>query len=297
MTDLTVASRQEEETIFKISYDTEATSEHKIDAITLGNSIISMARVIKGADAYINAKEEDLKVEVKANSEGSFVVEFVAYLNSAQINPLTTLGVVATTAGVATVFGAIQQIKSRKIKLVNKEEDGKSTLHLEDDSSIELPSFIADLVVNKDFRKSVEKVISEPLDGATNAKFIIKDKDDIEILSLTDEECKHFKSIPTNIIDEITETNENTTVRFTRVNFNGPSGWKVDFSNELAVSVTMKDGAFLNKISQNLQQFSKADLYSVKLKIVKTHRHGKQPTYNRAIIEVIRNVTQSQAQS
>ena len=60
---------------FKISYDTDETSNHSIDAEMLGSSITNMARLLKNGDAIINQKEPDLTVEVKANSEGSFVVD------------------------------------------------------------------------------------------------------------------------------------------------------------------------------------------------------------------------------
>ncbi|MBB1272501.1 hypothetical protein [Psychromonas sp. SR45-3] len=283
--------------VFKISYDTDGTADHTIDAHTLGTSIINMSKLIKEADEHINSKAPDLRVEVKANSEGSFVVEFVTYLQNAGVNPLSVLGLIPVTAGVATVFGAIKQIKSRKVKLIEKTSTGISKVFLDDETSIELPSHIADLVVNKSFRDSIDKVISRPLSESTNAKFIIKDELDNEVLTITQRESIDFNSITSNVVDQIIDTEEQKTIRFTNINFDGNAGWKAELADRTTVPIIMQDNAFINKISKNNLQFAKADLYSVKLRTVKKIRHGTTPTYKRYVIQVTRNVTQSQPQT
>ncbi|WP_022940079.1 hypothetical protein [Psychromonas hadalis] len=298
MTTLISQTQDDNKRIFKISYDTDETSDHTIDALTLGNAISNMANVIKDADAYINAKDADLKVEVKANSEGSFVVEFITYLSATGINPLSALGLIPVAAGVATVFGAIKAVKSRKVKLIEKGDGGISTVHLDDDSKMELPHHIADLIVNKVFRDSLDKVISAPLDGATNPKFIIKDEQDNEVLKFINDETQYFKSLSSNVVDQVFDTEDQTTVRFTNINFDGHAGWKVELqdSSNSIVPIIMQDNVFINKINENQLQFAKSDLYSVKLRTVKKVLHGSKTTYKRYILQVTRNVTQSQSQ-
>lgn len=281
---------------FQISYDTDETSDHTIDAQMLGESIVNMAKLVRSADSRVNLKDSELKIDVKAHSEGSFVVEFVTYIQSGLVNPLEVLGLIAgSTAASATVIGAIQQVRSRKIKLVEKDDtnNGTSNLQLDDGSKINLPSEVADLLVTKTFRDSVEKVINSPLEGTTNAKFIVKNEDGDETLTLTQEQSVDFKTIPLNVIDEVEEIEEATTVRFTKLNFEGTAGWQVRLADESLVPIVMKDDAFFNKINKNDQQFVKGDLYSVKLKTVKKHRHGTSPTYKRYILQVVRNITQS----
>jgi hypothetical protein len=54
----------------------------------------------------------------------------------------------------------------------------------------------------------------------------------------------------------------------------------------------MKDEAFLERINNNKENFSKEDLFSVKIKVIKKHRHGNKPSYTRELLEVLRNRSQ-----
>jgi len=278
--------------VFKISYDTDETIDHTIDAEQLGQAIISTAKALKNADKIINGEESDLGIDVQAHSEGSFVVEFVTYINSTGINPLTVLGFVTGGAVTATVLGAIKQLNSRKIKLVEKITGGNTKLHLNDDTEIELPANVAELVVNKAFRKEIETVVKAPLEGAHNAKFIIKDDEGNEVFKVEATETESYKTLPINIVDEVRDTTETKSVRFTKVNFESATGWQVKFSDNETAAVTMKDDAFLERMNNNREKFSKGDLFVVKLKVTKTHRHGTTPHYKREVIEVVRNRTE-----
>lgn len=278
--------------IFQISYDTDETADHTIDAEKLGLAIVSTAKALKNADKMVNGESSALDLEVKAHSEGSFVVEFVTYVNSAGINPLSLLGFVADSAIPVTVFGAIQQLASRKIKLVEKIKGGKAKLTLNDKTELELPENVADLVASKTFREDIETIIKSPLEGAANAKFIVKDENENEIFSVGEEDASSFKTLPVNVVDEVNEFTETKNVKFSKVDFEGASGWQVRFSNDETATISMKDGAFLERINKNKENFSKGDLFVVKLKTTKTHRHGTTPRYKREVVEVIRNRTE-----
>jgi hypothetical protein len=278
--------------IFQISYDTDETEDHTIDAEKLGLAIVSTAKALKNADKTINGESSELDLEVKAHSEGSFVVEFVTYINSAGINPLSVLGFIADSAMPVTVFGAIQQLASRKIKLVEKIAGGKSKLILNDKTELELPEHVADLIVSKTFREDLENIVKAPLEGATNAKFIVKNENDEVVFSINEDNASSFKTIPLNIVEDENVFTENKNVRFIKVNFEGTSGWQVRFPDNETASVSMKDATFLERINKNKQNFSKGDLFVVKLKVTTTHRHGTSPRYKREVIEVIRNRTE-----
>ena len=130
---------------------------------------------------------------------------------------------------------AIKQLNSRKIKLVEKVAGGKTKLHLNDDTEIQLPADVAELVINKAFRKEIETVIKAPLEGTHNAKFIIKDEDNNVVFKVEDTEKESYKTLSANIVDEVTDTTETKNVRFTKVNFESATGWQVKFGdNETA---------------------------------------------------------------
>ncbi|MBM7073960.1 hypothetical protein JQC92_18290 [Shewanella sp. 202IG2-18] len=274
--------------IFKISYDTKETKNHTIDAEKLGEAIVSMSKALKNANKVVNGEESELSLEVKAQEKGSFVVEFISYLNNAGVNPLSVIGFVGATGTASTVLGAIKQLKSRRIKLIETKNKNISTLTLSDDTTVDLPKDVAELVAIKDFRDNIDKVIKAPIEDVEDAKFIIKDQNDDEIYEVTEEEAKDYKKMAQSVIEEITETEERKEIYFTKVNFEGASGWQIRLPDDSLKAISMKDEAFLERVNKNKEEFSKTALFSVKIKTIKKHRHGTTPTYKLELLEVIR---------
>jgi hypothetical protein len=282
-------SEQPQKHYFSISYDTKETADNTIDAEKLGNAIVNMAKVLKHANKTVNGESSELQLEVKAQSEGSFVVEFVTYLYSSGINPLSILGFMGVSGGAVSVIGALKQLKSRKIKVVEPKEGGVSDLILDDGSVINLPSSVAEMVASKSVRDNLEAIIKDPLENATDAKFIISDENGVIVDAVNDGETEDFKSISRNIVEEITETVDRIEIYFTKVNFEGTSGWQIRMPDDTLVAVSMKDENFIARVNKDTQKFSKASLFSVQLKTIMTHRHGSSPTYKRELIEVVRD--------
>ena len=281
--------------VFEISYDTSETKDHTIDAEKLGAAIISTSKALKNADKALNGESSDLDLDVKAHSEGSFVVEFVTYLNAAGINPLTLLGFAGgATVASATVLGAISQIKSRTIKLTEKTGSGKTKLHFSDDESLELDDDVAKLVLNRELRKDLDTVIKAPLEGTTDAKFKITDQDGNELVYGSDD-VKNFKTPAKTVVDEVTESEETKDIRFVKINFEGSSGWQVRLPDGDVLTVKMSDDRFLTRIKGNEQNFVKDDLFSVVIKTTKKHRTGNSPIYNSEITKVVRHRVRPEA--
>lgn len=275
---------------FKISYDIDETSDHTIDAELLGQSIMSTAQLIKNTNKLLNGEDSELIVDVKAPAEGSVIVEFITLFNAAGINPLTTLGFVAgVVPAAATVLGALSQIRSRKVIRVEEVENDEVQLKLNDDNTIDLPSDIAKIVLNNEVRKSLEKIIKDPIHGASSGSVIIKNADNVDVMSIPVSNIEYFKR-PTKItVDEVDETIEPKEIRFTKVNFDGVTGWQIKLPNDSLVSARMSDEAFIERINQNRQQFSKEALFSVSLKTTVTHKHGAAPSYKREVLNVRRH--------
>ena len=273
---------------FQISYDTDGTANHTIDAEKLGDAIINMAKVLKNTNKIINGEASELKLEVKAHSEGSFVVEFISYLSANGINPMSIIGFMKGAGAATTVIGALKQINSRKIKLTENANNGMTQLKFSDDSTLNLPSEIAELVVNKTIRDSLDAIINSPLEGENNAKLVFKDENGQEVDIVTIEEATDFKTISQSIVEDITEETKRVEVYFTKVNFESTSGWQIRLPDDSLVSVTMKDAAFIERVLKKDEKFSKTALFSVNLRTIKTHRHGTSPTYKRELLEVVR---------
>lgn len=278
---------------FKISYDIDETADHTIDAELLGESIISTARLIKNTNKLLNGEDAVVEIDVKAPAEGSLVVEFVTYLNSVGINPLTTLGFVAgTVPTAATVLGALQQLRSRKIKLVEEVEDDETDavkLTLRDNSVITLPPEVAKVALNKDARQNLEKIFNDPIQGAQTGQVIIKNADDESVVNIPVNQVEYYKKPSRTLVDEVEEIEEEKEVRFVKVNFDGVNGWQIKLADGSLASIRMSDEAFIERINQNRQAFSKDALFSVTLKTIVTRKHGTNPSYKREITRVRRH--------
>lgn len=114
---MTPSSSQPNKQVFKLSYDMKETAEHTIDAEMLGHAILSMTSTMKTANKLLNGDNSDLQVQIRAHQEGSFVVEFVTWLNNGGADVLQILGITtaASVAGTKTVLGAMEELKGRKI--------------------------------------------------------------------------------------------------------------------------------------------------------------------------------------
>ena len=98
---------------FKLSYKLSSTEDHTIDAEVLGKSLTNMAGMLKEADKIVNGEESEIKVQVRAHEEGSFMVDMVTWLNEGGIDILRTLGITLTTGavGTATFFQKVKAIR------------------------------------------------------------------------------------------------------------------------------------------------------------------------------------------
>ncbi|TMO44718.1 MULTISPECIES: hypothetical protein [unclassified Pseudoalteromonas] len=274
--------------VFKISYDTSETKDHTIDAELLGNAIVNTASVLKHADKVINGDDSSIDLDVRANNQGSFVIEFVTWLNSTGINPLSLLGFSAAPLGVKTLLEVLGEIQSRPVASRIDLGNGTSKIILKDGSEVEADSNVARLIVDRTFRKDLEKVIKAPLDGASNAKLVIRDEKDDEVSLYEEEQVKDFKTPSREIIEEIKEETESKEVRFVKVNFSGSTGWTAELTSGEVISVKMKDESFLSLIEEN-KRVSKGDLFVVKLKTTTKFKTGTSPSITREVIKVERH--------
>jgi len=216
------------------------------------------------------------------------VIEFVTWLNSTGINPLSLLGFSAAPLGVKTLLEVLGEIQSRPVASRIDLGNGTSKIILKDGSEVEADSNVARLIVDRTFRKDLEKVIKAPLDGASNAKLVIRDEKDDEVSLYEEEQVKDFKTPSREIIEEIKEETESKEVRFVKVNFSGSTGWTAELTSGEVISVKMKDESFLSLIEEN-KRVSKGDLFVVKLKTTTKFKTGTSPSITREVIKVERH--------
>ena len=160
---------------FKVSYCFNDLNKHSMNADIFSKSIKSLSNLLRFTNETINGNDSEYELHVIANERGSFVVDFVMYLNSNGINPLNTLGFMGGAASISTVMGVFLNISDKKISLVEKTKNGKSILYFDDESSPqEIPEELAKLIFNSEFREGINELLYTPIknEEAEEIKFI-----------------------------------------------------------------------------------------------------------------------------
>lgn len=277
--------------IFKLSYDMEETANHTIDAETLGHSILSMSSAMKSANKLLNGENSELQVQVRAHQEGSFMVEFVTWLNNGGVDVLPVLGISGAigVGGANTVFGAMEELKGRKI-VGSVRRNNKVILKTKDGEDHELEPDVAKILLDKDVRKDIETVFNTPIENKDNAKLIIKNENGDELKVVASEDAVSFKKLPQKTLEQVEEETKQMTIHFSQVNFEAATGWKFKLPNGEIESVRMNHEAFIHRINQGYEEFSKTKPCLVMMKTVKTTKPDGSVNTRYTIEEVIRQL-------
>lgn len=275
--------------VFKLSYDSNSTADNTIDASILGTSLINMSQLIKESTKVLHGEEADARVEVQAHEPGSFIVEFVAWLDNGGIEVLRALGIATTTASVSisTVFGALKALRNRK-QVEKQIIDDVAEITFDDGEKVKIPVTVDKLVSNFSIRKHISEVVKKASDFEDGATVKLLDDNNQVVEEVTPEEVEYFKAPSRKLMAEEITTEKATNVVFTVVALESKTGWKIRLHNGDEVSARMNDEAFMERISNRERQFIKGDMFEVKLKTVERIVDGKTTT-TRSIEQVIRH--------
>lgn len=279
-----MAANEVIEHIFTLSYDGESTKGHTISADVLGQSLISMASLITQADKILNGEQAQPRVDVKANKEGSFAVEFIAWLSAGGIDVLGTIGV---SAGGATAFGSsllatLKTLKNRNIAhvVINKDDPSKSHIVLDDHDQVPCTLEIAKLIQSHVVRTEVDNIFRKPiLKDPTAAVKVISDLGGASQTQLvTHDDAILLKAPPKKSLQEEIISTEIKNVFFVQVNLESRNGWKAKIQENEEFSVKMDDINFIDRINLKKDFPVKGELFEVELETIIRSLDGKERT-------------------
>ncbi|MBB3141251.1 hypothetical protein [Halomonas organivorans] len=280
---------------FSISYDAEdnGLSDHRINAIDLGNAIVGMHELISEVSKKLHKDAElskNLKVTTPAK-EGSFIVEFLVTAASPEVlNVLKYIGI--SSAGSAILGGSLfeltKSLKNKKIiKVKIDKKENKSIIDLGDEQIISDKN-LGLLATDKKVREAINKIAHEPLRGKNNPSFKVLGVDHATYFAANQEEISSLSQMPDGSLEENIFEDELTTVTFTQVNFNSSKGWRMMYNGK-DCAVEMLDKNFLDKVASRKQEFIKDDIFEVRLQHEETKR-ATRSTKNYKISEVTRHL-------
>tara|TARA_R110002124_G_scaffold53671_4_gene153809 strand:+ start:585 stop:1499 length:915 start_codon:yes stop_codon:yes gene_type:complete len=275
--------------VFKLSYDSTSTADNTIDAEILGRSLINMSELINESTKVINGEDTSARIEVQAHEPGSFVIEFVAWLDNGGMEVLRSLGILSpvSAVGIGSVFAAIKALKNRK-QVSKTIKDGVAEIKFDDGETIIVTESVDKLISNYAVRNHLDHIVKKTADFEAGAKVKFLNEQDELVEVIQPDEIEYFKAPSRKLLQEETTIEETLNIVFTVVALESKTGWKVRLPNNVEVAVRINDEAFLERIKNRERQFIKGDMFEVKLNTVERRLDGKV-TVTRSIEAVIRH--------
>lgn len=273
----------EEMVSFKIKFNTPKNAEgqptHQIDAETLGESLTELSSLLRNSLKTLQGESASAKLDVVANTEGSFIVEFVAFLSVGGLGMLKTLGITssAVAASGGTIFSLLKQIGNRKVvkKIINN--DDSVSLILDDNEKIDCTDEVAQLMGSYSVRKSIENLVTKPVASGKADGISFLDENDAITATLPKEELSSFIAPARKNFTEETESVDRVEVEFEVIDFTKATGWKINLNGQ-TISVRIKDQAFLERVGNSKRDFKKGQTFKVDLRKKEKLVEGKTTT-------------------
>lgn len=259
---------------FQVVYDGEALQHNEMDVRDLAPALLAISDVLDEANKVTYGDKTKVQVNVKGTfKSGSFGFDLAVIqggidglttlFNSSQANAasnlLQLLGFIVPSGG---LIGFLLWLRNRKIKNIENVNENKTIVQVEDEEKYESNPRVIALFSNVKIRKSIQKVITEPLTKEGISSFVIR-KDNEEMI-VKKEEKDFFKL--SEIPDELLQDQEREVfLTVTTISFTEGHKWRFSDGN-VEFYATISDGDFVNKVQQNKDGFFKDDLFKVMLR-------------------------------
>lgn len=253
-----------------INYDGQALAEHKIDLDVLADSLQGLNSLLKEVNVIVNGTSDDFSVDVQPFREGSFEYLIDVIQNPAEhLNILAIIGLTSTAAAAAgrTLIDILLQIKGRQIRKMVLTAEGDCKIILEDGEEIVAPSYFRFLLSSTSIRKSLSKLIHNPLqkDGYDVFKINNASGDTIVAVGDDDKESFKYRSVPVERASVDREEYE-VVVTFLTIHKDKSAGWRIEYNGE-PVTATIEDQEFLQRVKTGREPGIFSDAYTVDLLI------------------------------
>lgn len=296
-------------TFLEYKIDGKAQEEHRLPVETLLDSLNGFKDSIYEAHKVLHGNDAELpEINVVAFKPGSFetILEVanhvVSELDTLQVLGFAVLPAVADGV-VKSVVQALRHIKGRAFDIINN-RDGTFTISVDGQEPIVTNKAIAVSLKNPKIRNGIESLFADPVsdEGTDTVSLSLYDPinqqavEAVESVIVTPDETETFQSNPTSMEDEIKTDVESLMVSFIKINFAGPTGWKMVLPNRKKVGTRVEDQEFLAKVKgdndTNSMSFRSDDLFDVVVKKTTTHnKHSKKKSESYVVVKVTKQIT------
>ncbi|MCO6530339.1 hypothetical protein [Lactobacillus sp.] len=255
-----------------VRYAGDAITDGRIPIRDLAPSLLALSESFQQIQQVIDPDSDPVSLDIKATSEGSFIVDLILAngkdLISHVVNLLNsdpTAAALNLSTIVTTFYGVIRLIKklyNRKIKKQENLNNGDIKLTLDKNESITISKGILDSYQNINIRTSVHNLVKPLEKDGINSLEINSNKN----ISISVKKTEYNKFDVPKINDK--ELDDKVTTEYLQIEniaFEHNNKWKFsEDTNKFWASIEDKD--FLEKVEKNQTQFGSTDILKVRLR-------------------------------
>ncbi|ECC7965409.1 hypothetical protein DBV52_24665, partial [Salmonella enterica] len=274
---------QEENIIDKlvVKYDGPALVDHKIDLDVLIESLNGLNSLLKEVNLVVNGTSENINIEVEPFSEGSFEYLIDIIQNPLDhLNILSIIGIGGTAALAAgnTLIELVRKINGRQIRRLTLTAEGDCKIIMDDGEEIIAPSYFRPLLASPSIRKSLSKLIHNPLQKEGYESLKISTQQGVELVNVHEDGIEPFRYRRVPVEQSLSERLiEETPITFLTIHKDKNTGWRVNYDDE-TISVSIEDNEFLQRVSTGRESGVFSDVYYVDL-LIRENLNSLDKTY------------------
>jgi hypothetical protein len=243
---------------FGLEYDGPALVDHEMDVRDLAPALLSTGSLYQELNRYMNPTAPNVAVNVRANSEGSFLVELkIVFETIGQV----TLGQpsVASLVGLITGSGILIQLvrKRRNGREVTQTPVGNETVLLTfaDDTSIEIPASILRASESVSIRHDLAEMV-QPL-NREGVETVTLRRETTEIARIEKSEVGDFAELLSTPAQELAVTEREMFLTIRTAGF--ASGRWTFTDGASSFTAVVRDEQFMNRVHSG-EAFSELDV-------------------------------------
>ncbi|NYE96311.1 hypothetical protein FHU41_002561 [Psychromicrobium silvestre] len=277
---------------FKLTYDGEATRDHTIEVEKYAPSLLALARSAKAVQAAIAPGSPPSKIEIKATTGGSFIVDLVIQAPSiveATVDALLSRPITATLAAsqllqdLAAAITFLIWIKGKKNLRQSRAEGGKTIITAGDGSQVVIADTVLLVVQDSQFRVATEALVA-PLDSDGIDSISLSSEQLSEKVVIRTEDRDAFQ-IPEQIVEKYDPVVREAALTIESVNFVEGNKWRFSDGGS-AFYATIEDLGFISRVENGEEAFASRDTLRVTLRTQQTMTSKGALKIDNAIIKV-----------
>lgn len=261
------------QTSFSIAYDGPAVESGSMDVRDLAPALLAVGQLFDAANAALNEERATVGVNVVATTQGSFEVvlnvvqsagsQLVSFFSGDLVTAALQLRDLAFGVGGVSLIWLVKKLRGKEPEKIEHIDDERVRITVGSET-FDIPIKLLRLYEDLSVRGALERVVKDPLDKeGIDTVEIRQEGNPVESVSAA--ESAYFRKPD---IDEVVVKSVSTTAySIVSLAFKQENKWRLHDGNA-AISVSIVDSEFLQRVDANLISFAKGDILICEVEMI-----------------------------